>query len=537
MSQRMGARGWRALAMVGGSAALLAGCSLFRPYDWYDSKAMLAEQQGAETDLDKAVSYAESVRSEYLSAADTQASLSTIGGTVLIPLGAAGAGLGIVGVGGPPVTAVLTAGAAGYATTSWLRSPTREDAYVVGGRAITCILNTVRPLQSVTAEQRRLLKVIIGGAPGGTGDPESLRKQIGDATTKLADVKNATTAVQDLLPQLDLLPDATDTAKPFIDRANLAGQNANKTIKDAGDSLKSGIDLDAKFSAAAAGVVGGVQAVQDSVNKIVETTIPSLTALPGIIGQIQTTVSSQMPAAPAGAAKGATTTAGAGKKAAALRVRRPPAETEEDRAALEKAQRQKLEAALTSLDGKTTALNGALDNIGANMQTISAMVDTVNAAAKQAPNVSAACLADFSQISTGVTLSPASISTDASDGIWTVTINGGKAPYHLSQEGAPRDDSIVKIDEAKDPQAVGNVFVFKVTVTKPKKPIDKDATYTELVTDSASGQARLTITLKAPEKKDSTTSDNEAAPGEAAPPKESAPKKSETKPPVELEPE
>lgn len=447
-------------------ALALASCSLFRPYSFYP-----AAPDDARSDIDIAIGYANSVRDSYLGAADDQASLSTLGGPTLIAIGAAAAGLGITGTSGNALTALTLSGAAGYGTLNWLRSPTREEAYVLGSRALTCVINAAQPAQSLSPAQRRQLKEAIGLVPIGTDDPTiNLRGALANAQQQLALLKTAYAAFTTRADASLALTQSNRNISTIIDRAD-------SMIAADLQVLQNGQDLDAKFSAAAANVMNGVAAVEDAVDAAVRSSVPSLATLPAVISQIQNSVTTTTVKTPAPAPAPSP-----GPSPPPLDQRVTPATA----------------AALADLNTQAQQVDSYLRNtVASAAATVSDLTTAAQASSPPPVAVPAAnCLTDLAQLPLGLTLSVTAVSLDpAAGGTWNVIVTGGKAPYYVNPSGAQAPAALT----VSSPTASSGVFLITIHADANKVAAPSaDTTYTWVITDSAASAQQLSVTVKKP---------------------------------------
>ena len=86
------------------------------------------------------VAYADALARAYLKAMARDAQLADIWAVTLLPMGAAGIGLGLAGVTTESFIALGVATATGFGLASWFRNPSLRDAFALGYRALQCVI-------------------------------------------------------------------------------------------------------------------------------------------------------------------------------------------------------------------------------------------------------------------------------------------------------------------------------------------------------------------------------------------------------------
>ncbi len=230
-------------------AVALSGCSSWiNPHVTWDRK-----QSAAQIDLHNAIDYAQRAIDKYKDAAGDQATLTTVMGLGLIPLGAAALGFGITGGNPNIVTALGLGGAAGYASGSWLSSKDRQLIYIEGMKAMSCAIGAVQPLNIPRNEIKT--------------DLDKLNAAIIKVERDIGSVKD----VEEYK--------ASPMAKQNVTTAE-ALLTQSRTTRDEGTKLL------VAHSQAGITLVNAVDRIGAEVDKAIAGTLQSLDALPGIIGSL-----------------------------------------------------------------------------------------------------------------------------------------------------------------------------------------------------------------------------------------------------------
>jgi hypothetical protein len=201
---------------------------------------------------DKAVAYARTAEGEYVEAAANLAKLSTGMGSLMIPLAAAGTGIGITSGSATALTALGLSGAAGYGMGTWLGDKSRQSLYLQAAEATVCAVKATSPLGPLNT------------------NPALLTDELNVLSNSIAEVKNEINRAE----AKECTPDERQ-----LREAKLALDDATKIYQD-------GARLSSNALYVGSNLVNAVDAIKIKLNKMLATTQPELGSVEGIINGI-----------------------------------------------------------------------------------------------------------------------------------------------------------------------------------------------------------------------------------------------------------
>lgn len=201
---------------------------------------------------DRAVAYARNAETEYVDAAANLAKLNTGMGSLMIPIAAAGTGIGITSGSATALTALGLSGAAGYGIGTWLGDKSRQSLYLQAAEATVCAIKATSPLGPFNAN------------PG----------QISDKLNALSD-------------SIDKVKNKIKDAETNQCTANESEQSKAKlALDDAVKVYQDGVVLSSNALYVGNNLVNAVDAIKIKLDKMIATTQPELGSVEGIINGI-----------------------------------------------------------------------------------------------------------------------------------------------------------------------------------------------------------------------------------------------------------
>lgn len=211
----------------------------------YDSKYYLS--------YDKAVAYARTAEGEYVKAAANLAKLNTSMGSLMIPLAAAGTGIGITSGSATALTALGLSGAAGYGMGTWLGDKSRQSLYLQAAEATVCAVKATSPLGPLNT------------------NPTQLADELNVLNNSIVEVKNEINRVE-------------AAERCTADESQL--REAKLALDDATKIYQEGMKLSSNALYVGSNLVNAVDAIKIKLNKMLATTQPELGSVEGIINGI-----------------------------------------------------------------------------------------------------------------------------------------------------------------------------------------------------------------------------------------------------------
>jgi hypothetical protein len=425
---RLARRGWALVLLL----LTAGGCSLVNPHVRWPRPEGRTLADGIE--------YANRAKDAYKAAIGDQATLASLTGLALIPLGAAALGVGVTGGSSTTIAALGLGGASGYAGANWLSSRPRQLVYAAGIVAMGCAVEAVLPLKASPEDARQF-----------EGEVRSLGASIAAVRRQLDLVTELRTRLERIDSSwVQLLEDtARDAAlaEAALVRAqavSVAGRQLVAERARAGDALFAAVD-----------------SIGAEVDRALVATLPDLQSLPGIIGSLAQMSGQLAPAAPPAATAGALS----GK----TDELRPQATSPAQALALQ-------------LDTAKQTLKDQVASLERHAQYVASVVSTVRdvrplAALKQ-------CRVEA--VATGIVVEPASPVelTEGQAAIRRLYLSGGKPGYMAELEEAPVAGLAVS-----QPIAFGPRVVLEAT-TPPR------GEYHVRITDTAGNSQRVLVTVR-----------------------------------------
>jgi hypothetical protein len=412
----------------------LGGCAVFLPY--------VHPKAGSESDasLAKAIAYANSVKSDYLTAQNAYAGTATVLPLVAIPLAASGLGLAMVGTTGAAITALGLAAGTSVAGGVWLQNKPREMAYNLGYQAINCLLQSVEPFQAAAADDFH-------------------RAVFGDRKTTPPSLSLAELRVR-LEAQIEKLRIAASTqAEPaksiYLDYV----QDARLYLKDTGDIEAAGEQLAGTASGVARNLVNNVDAVVGKINNAIRETTPNVQAVAATIAGLNVLQPTAMPKTGAAA---------------------PPTV---------QIQRQGVPASPIVTIPEFDQVQVTIQSV-ASLTTVIRTAITKSQYTKDTPTI-ASCLQIPDSFSLVVRAAESSISIKQNS-TRRVALSGGKGPYSATVASGP--------PKAADLAAVAKMdggFFVEVAASQTCPPVGTDKAYKIHVSDATGTGTDIAVAVEA----------------------------------------
>ena len=227
------------------SAALMGGCSLVNPH--VGPPPAIEESIRNTPTLANAQAYSAALRKEWREAIGDQATLNSLSGLALIPVGLTAAYLGVQGGSSEAILGLGLGGSGIYLGSSFLRSRPRQDVYAEGLRGLTCIDVAMRPLKSASASASGL---------------NTVQRQLQAAVINL---------------ELTIRTQGANHTGKDLDRAQLA-------LAQGKAALAQGAQLSAQLEQAGSIMIEGIDQVRDVVTRALIQTEPDFRQLASSLG-------------------------------------------------------------------------------------------------------------------------------------------------------------------------------------------------------------------------------------------------------------
>ncbi len=239
---------------------MLTGCAVFiptvAPKTDRPTKLPVSLQQG--------IDYAESAKDAYQSALRQYGLIPNVLALTVIPLAAATLGFGLTGANTKTITELGLITGAGLALGGWFQNKPRERVYNTGFQAVTCLLQSIKPLR--LAEPDTFKAAVVGN----------------DSLTKHRAELDA--AIEALLPYLP--PDQRLTTEQQKKLVELIQEGRDKYSST--DAIqKDGYKLYVAVEGAGEDLVQSVDQVVGKVNAAVLETEPDVQALSSVISNLK----------------------------------------------------------------------------------------------------------------------------------------------------------------------------------------------------------------------------------------------------------
>ncbi len=215
--------------------------------------------------MPKAIKYANDHIDAYRKGMGDQANLSSWTGAVLIPLTAVTVALGIHGGHTNAITNLALGGAAAYGLSSWLSSPNRSLVYAEGIGAMNCAKQAILPWY-VSDDWMKKFSTALA----------ELSTRGGTLATQLAELRALTSVLEEL----------TTANDPQVKAAKALVESVSRLLVDTAVTRQNGFVLKRRLALAGQTLVFAVDRIAGEVDKALLSTVPSLTALPGIIASL-----------------------------------------------------------------------------------------------------------------------------------------------------------------------------------------------------------------------------------------------------------
>ena len=208
--------------------------------------------------LTSAITYADSARQKYEQAliAEVKRRMDLSNG--LIVLGAVTIGLVAGDARRGWVLGSAMAGGTAYTLGTWNSSDPREQIYLEGAKAMICAKDAMLPLSASTTQLM------------------AFDQRLTALSAQITKVNNDLGTLKSLLPT-----SGADTQ--LLEAAQTATMAASDLLKTARKTLGAGDNLRTQRAQAGEKLVSGVQSIRNLVDNALKKTIPSLSALPGVI--------------------------------------------------------------------------------------------------------------------------------------------------------------------------------------------------------------------------------------------------------------
>lgn len=245
---------------------VLAGCvGVFQPY----IKIKTEIKDAAPNSFSGAVAYADNVRAQYRKALGNQAKLRIYGGLTMIGLATSTIGLGAAGVSGDEILVTGLTGTALFSGSSYLSSTPRQQAYIMGYNAVTCVVEVIRPLhfQDKDLAYQRFRSAI---------------------DSKLSEkITKTSRAIDELSDELTWAR-ADSTNLPNVVKAEYeeALRNARTAVADARAAHQHGSVVYGEIQDVSAKLADAIDKIVGEVDTAVVQTIPGLPAVAATISQL-----------------------------------------------------------------------------------------------------------------------------------------------------------------------------------------------------------------------------------------------------------
>ncbi len=262
------------------------GCSLINPHVSWDSVAEAKRKEMAHAkaaskspealisidrsaNMEDAVAYADRAIGAYKRGMGDQATLNSMTGVVLIPIAANIIRLGIDGGHSTTITNLTAGAGAGYGVSTWLSNPTRSEIYVAGILAVNCAKEVMLPYYVSDT-------------------------WMSEFSTALAELTTQGSTLTMQLAQLDALTSALErltSANDFqVKEAKALADSVASLLAATAVTRQNGVVLKRRLELAGQALVYGVDRIAGEVDKALLSTVPSLTALPGVIASLSPAV-------------------------------------------------------------------------------------------------------------------------------------------------------------------------------------------------------------------------------------------------------
>lgn len=238
-----------------------SGCSLVNPHKIQLSNPNLK----SEPNMANALTYANEYIENYRNGMGDQAELNFWTGTTLIPLSAATLALGIKGGHTNAVTNLSATGAGIFALSTWFSSPNRSLVYAEGIIALNCAKQVMAPYYVSPKWQTTF---------------NNAQETITNETIVLK------ANLETLRVQTDRLKLLSQDEKEIAIAESLQNQ-ANDILEKVAVTAKNGFVLDYKLTQAGQILILAVDRIAGEVDKAILSTIPKISALPGIIASLK----------------------------------------------------------------------------------------------------------------------------------------------------------------------------------------------------------------------------------------------------------
>ena len=241
-----------------------SGCaSLFNPH----LNLERGDFQTGGPSMVEAIKYTDDTIAAYRQGMGDQANLSTWTGVVLIPLSAATVALGIQGGHTNAITNLALGGAATYGLSSWLSSPNRSLIYAEGIGAMNCAKQVMLPYYVSKPWMEEFSNALT-----------KLSNQGSTLATQLAKLRALTSTLEGLIP-IGANDDQVKKAKALAD-------DVTHLLATTAVTRGNGFVLKRRLELAGQTLVFAVDRIAGEVDKALLSTVPSLTALSGIIASL-----------------------------------------------------------------------------------------------------------------------------------------------------------------------------------------------------------------------------------------------------------